>query len=112
MLLDKAPELRGVGDLMALHALADALQNFSGGFRADICGDERVFKLVQNFGVDLLAAADGVLDLLQQARPGLLNAGFQAVEETGFIDHEWGTSILAAGGHRHAWPRPNGRKMA
>ena len=49
---------------MALHALPDALQNLGRGFSANVGGDERVFYFFENVGVDFLAAADGVLQLL------------------------------------------------
>ena len=50
--------------------------------RADVGGDERVFQLFENLGVDFLAAADGVLELLHQPGAGLLDAGLQTIEKT------------------------------
>ena len=57
--------------------------------RADVGRDQRVFQLLQNLGVDLLASADGVFKLLHQARARLLDAGFQAFEKTGFRRWRW-----------------------
>ena len=61
VLADQALQLGGVGDLVALHALADALQNFVGGAYADVGGDERVLQLVEEVGIDLLSCPGGRL---------------------------------------------------
>jgi len=70
--------------LMAVDALADKLQDFRRGFGSDIGGDERVFELFEDVGVDFLASADGVLDFLHEAGAGFLNAGLEAFEKTWF----------------------------
>jgi hypothetical protein len=61
MLADE-PAIRGVAHLVAVHALADAFQNLFGGAHADVGGDEREFQFLQQIGVDLLLALDGVFE--------------------------------------------------
>ena len=52
----------GVAQLVALHALADALQDLVGGAHADVGGDEREFQLVEQIGIDLLLALERVFE--------------------------------------------------
>ena len=57
---DQGFDFGDVAELVAFYALADALQDFGGGVGADVGGDEGVFDLFEDVGVDFLAAADGV----------------------------------------------------
>ena len=67
VLADQSSQFAGVAHLVALHALADALQNLVGGADADVGGDQRVLQLVQQVGVDFLLALQRVFE---RAKPG------------------------------------------
>ena len=56
---DHAAQFGGIVELMAFHALPDAIQNFVRRGDADIRVDERVLEFVEKIGVDL-AAGDRV----------------------------------------------------
>ena len=81
MLADQRFDFGGIAQQMTLHALADALQNLGRGADADVGGDERVLELFEDIGVDFLAPADGVFQLLHQPGAGFLDAGLETVEE-------------------------------
>ena len=44
---DEVPQLGGVGELVAFHALANAFQNFAGGTDTDVGGDQGEFQFIQ-----------------------------------------------------------------
>src|ERR1700675_3956003 len=71
---------------VALDLLADSFEDLRRGARANIGGDQGVFQFLENFAVDLLAAADGVFNFFEQSGAGLLDAGLQAIEETGTLN--------------------------
>ena len=85
MLRDELLDFAGVGQLLAVGALADALQNLGGSVDADVGGDQRVLQLLQHVRVDFLAAREGVLQTVHQARTRLLDACFQAFQQVGFL---------------------------
>ena len=85
MLRDELLDFARVGQLLAVRALADALQNFADRVHADVGGDERILQLVEQVGVDFLAAGDSVFQAIHQARTRLLDAGLQALEQVGFL---------------------------
>ena len=70
VLADEPRQLDGVVHLVALDALADALQDLLGGAHSDIGGDEGEFELVEEVGVDLLLALDGVFEGVRPGRRG------------------------------------------
>ena len=78
---DQVLQFGGVGELVAVHALADALQNLVGGADADIGGDERVFQLVEQIGVDFLAALERVFERRNQPGARLLHAALELLEK-------------------------------
>ena len=78
-------QLGGVVQLVALHALPDAVQNLLGGPHADIGGDQRVLQFVEQVGVDLLLALQRVFQRGDQPRAGLLHAAFQLFKEGGLL---------------------------
>ena len=65
---------------MALHPLANALQNLVGGVDADIRGDQRVLELIQQVRVDLLLALQGVFQRGDQTGARLLHAALELLE--------------------------------
>ena len=65
---------------LAIHALADAVQNFVRGGDADIGADQRVFEFFEQIGVDLLAAGDDVFDARDKPVARLLNAALEFFE--------------------------------
>ena len=75
----------GVAKLVALHALADALQDFVGGAHADVGGDQREFQLVEQVGIDFLLALQRVFERGDQAGARLLDAALELLEEGGFL---------------------------
>ena len=77
VLADQALELAGIAHQVARDTFTDSLQDLSRGLGADVGRDQRVLQLLQNLGVDLLAPADGVFELLHQPGARLLHAGFQ-----------------------------------
>ena len=81
MLADESFQLAGVANQLAVDALADAFENFGGGGDADIGGNQRVFELIEQFGVNLLLAGDQILDLADQASARLLDARLEAFEK-------------------------------
>ena len=81
MLANEAAQFGGVVQLVALHALADAVENLLGGRDADIGGDEGEFQLVEQIGVDHLLALEGVFERRDQAGAGLLDAALQLFEQ-------------------------------
>ena len=85
MLADQALQFGGIAHQVALHALADALQNLRGGLHADVGADQRVLQLVQQIGVDLLAAAERVFQRVHQAGARLLHAALQSFEKSGLL---------------------------
>ena len=60
---------------------ADALQDLFGGAHADIGRNERVFQLIEQVRIDLLAALQRVFQAGNQPRPGLLHSAFQFFEQ-------------------------------
>ena len=67
--------------MLAVHTLADAVQDFLGGPHADIGADERVFELVQQVGVDFLPALQDVFEPGNQAGARLLHAAFEFFQQ-------------------------------
>jgi hypothetical protein len=82
MLTDEITKFAGVVDEFAVHALANALEDFVGGAHADVGANELIFELFEQIGIDLLFAVDGVFNRLHQSGAGLLNALLETVEET------------------------------
>ena len=80
VLADQALQLGGVVELVAVHPLADAFQDFVGGAHADIGGDQRVLQLIEQIGVDLLLALKGVFERGDQPGARLLYAALEPVE--------------------------------
>ena len=85
VLADEVLQLGGVAKLVALHALADALQDFVGGADADVGGDERVFQLIEQIGIDFFLALQGVFERGDQAGARLLHAALELLKEGGFL---------------------------
>ena len=85
VLADQPANFARVADQLAIDALPDALQDLFHGSYADVGGDERVLQLVEQIGVDLLPAGDDVFEAIDEAGARLLDAGFQAVEQVGFL---------------------------
>ena len=56
-----------------------------GGADADIGGDERVLQLIQQIGVDLLFALQGVFERGNQTGARLLHAALELFEKSGFL---------------------------
>ena len=56
LLANQPLQFGGVAQLVAVHALADALENLVGRAHADVGRDERVLQLVEQVGVDFLLA--------------------------------------------------------
>src|ERR1035441_199910 len=56
LLADEGFQLGGVGQLVALYALADAFENLLGGAHADIGRQECGLEFLQQIGIDLLLA--------------------------------------------------------
>ncbi len=77
---DQILQLGGIGQLVALHALADSLQNLVGGMDADIGGDQRVFQFIQQVGIDLLLALQRVFQRGDQTGARLLHAALELLE--------------------------------
>ena len=59
---------------------ADALQNLVGGAHADVGGDQRVLQFVQQVGIDLLLALQGVFQRGNQTGARLLHAALELLE--------------------------------
>ena len=93
---DQAAQFAGIADQFAVHAFADALQNFVRGADADIGADERVFEFFEKIGVDRFAAGDDVFDARDQAFACFLNAAFQ------FFEQRWLLFDRAEEGLNHA----------
>ena len=62
MFADEAFQLGGIGELVAVDALADAFQNFAGGAYADIGGNEGGLQFIEQIGINLLLALQGVFE--------------------------------------------------
>ena len=73
---------------MALHALADAVQDLLGGAHADVGGDQRVFQLVEQVGVDFALALQRVFERGDQPGARLLHAAFEFFEKRGSCSTE------------------------
>ena len=82
VLADQPPQLGGVRYQFAVHALADALQNLLRGPYPYIRGDERVFELVQQAGIDLRAAFEGVFQSRHQPRARFFDTAFELLKES------------------------------
>jgi len=80
---DEVLQLGGVGELAAVDALADAFQNFAGGAHADIGGDEGGLQLIEEIGIDLLLALQGVFERGDQSGARLLDAALEFFQEAG-----------------------------
>ena len=85
MLRDELLDLTRVGELLAIRALADAFENLADCIHADIGRDQRILQFVKKHGVDFFASSDGVFQPIQQAGTRLLDAGFQAIQQVGFL---------------------------
>jgi hypothetical protein len=81
--LDELAEFRGVVHQVAGDPLADGFEDIGGGADADIGRNQRVFKLFEEIGVDLLLAVDHVFDAVHESGAGFLYALFQAVQKAG-----------------------------
>jgi hypothetical protein len=81
---DELPEFLGVANQLPVHALADDLQDLLGGLDADIGSEKRGFQLLQQIGVDFLAARERRFQVRHQPLPGLLDAALEAIQERGF----------------------------
>ena len=57
------------------------VQDLLGGAHADIGRDERGFELLEQAGIDLLLALEGVFESGDQAGAGLLHAALELLEE-------------------------------
>ena len=77
VLADEILQFGGVGDLVARHALADALQNFAGGADADVGGDEGELEFIEQVGIDLFLALQGVFERGDQTVARLLHAALE-----------------------------------
>ena len=84
-LADKILQFGGVAKLVALHALADAIEDFVGGVDADVGGDEGEFELIEQIGIDFFLALQGVFESGDQAGAGLLYAALELLKEGGFL---------------------------
>src|ERR1700680_2575212 len=108
MFADEVLELGCIADLMPGAALPDSLQDLGRGLRANVGGNQRVLQLIENAGIDFLAAADRVFKLFDQTGASLLNAGLETLKKVGLarrgraeerLDHEGAeNSILTAPG--------------
>src|SRR5580698_6183757 len=87
MLANEALYFCGVAELVAAHALADAVENLGGGADADIGGDEREFELIEQAGVDFLLALDGVFERGNQAGAGFLDTALELLEKGRLLLH-------------------------
>ena len=85
VLADEVLQFGGVAKLVALHALADAIEDFVGGVDADIGGDEGGFELIEQIGIDFFLALQGVFESGDQAGAGLLYAALELLKEGGFL---------------------------
>jgi hypothetical protein len=79
-LLDEIAQFLCVADQLAVSADADLIQNLRRGAHADIRRNERIFELIQQVGVNLLAAGDHVFDTVDESGACLLDTCLQAVE--------------------------------
>ncbi len=81
VLFDEAFDFGGVIELVTLGAFADAVEDLVGGFDADIGAEEGVFKLIEEIGIDLFFAADGVFERGDKPGAGFLDPGFELIEK-------------------------------
>ena len=87
VLANEAFEFGGIADQFAVHALADALENFFGGAHADIGTDEGEFEFIEQIGIDLLGSLEHVFEAIDQTRTGLLHAAFQSLQKRWLLFH-------------------------
>ncbi len=74
-----------VGKLVAFHALTDAIQNLVGRIDPDIGGDQRVFELIEQVGIDFLLPLQRIFERVHQAGASLLDAAFELLKKGGFL---------------------------
>ncbi len=81
MRFDFAFELSGVGERVAIEFFFYRVQNFAGGFDAEIGGEQGSFEMLERGRIDLLFAEENVVDGFGERGLGLGNRGFEAFEQ-------------------------------
>ena len=75
VLADQVLQFGRITHKLAVHPLANALQDFGGRPWPNVGCDERILQLVQQVCVDLLAPGEEILDTIHESGTGLFDAG-------------------------------------
>src|SRR3954447_10007293 len=84
MLPDQTADLISIARHLAVDAGVDPVDNLLDRSYSEICRDERLFELFQQFGIDFFFAGKYILQPVNQSRPRLFHAGFQAIKKRRF----------------------------
>ena len=74
-------EVRGIVEGMPFELLPHGFQNLMRGAGAQVGGEQRIFELCEQLGIDFLFARDQIFDLGGDLRPRLRDRLLQPVEQ-------------------------------